>query len=320
MDKLLVILGPTATGKTDLALQLAKRYAGELVSVDSRQVYVGLDIGTGKLPGKGKWEVRRDKGFWEVGGIRVWMYDVVNSKIQYTVYDYVKDASRVIEDISKREKLPIIVGGTGLYLKALIDGLPNLGIPVDLKLRKNLGKLSLSQLQNQLQKLSPKRWQQMNGSDRSNPRRLIRAIEIATVVYKHATAVGKMSTVSNTLNQIDILKIGLTAPKEFLYEKNDRRVEEWIEEGIIDEVKRLIKYGIPKIRFKQLGLEYSMIIEYLNGKLSIAETVDKMKLKVRQYSKRQITWFKKEKNINWFDITDKQYQQKIAKMVTQWYD
>src|SRR3989338_8195331 len=125
MAKIIVIFGSTSTGKTDLALNLAKKFNGELVSCDSRQVYKKLDIGTGKLPGK-QVNTEKGNGFWWLDGVKVWMYDVVNFRQQYTVYDYVKDADQVIENILSREKLPIIVGGTGLYLKALLEGLPNL--------------------------------------------------------------------------------------------------------------------------------------------------------------------------------------------------
>ena len=151
--QLLVILGPTATGKTDLALLLVKKFNGELVSCDSRQVYKGLDIGTGKYPG---------------AKVKVWMYDVADPKRQYSVADYVKDANKVINQILAKKKLPIIVGGTGLYLKALLQGFPHLAIPVDRKLRVKLQKLSLEKLQNKLKNLSPQKWEKMNYSDRQN--------------------------------------------------------------------------------------------------------------------------------------------------------
>src|SRR5258708_35683470 len=152
MKKILIIAGPTATGKTDLAISLAKRLNGELVSVDSRQVYKGLDIGTGKMPGKFK-SLKRVSGKWIVDGVFIYMYDVVNWEKQYTVADDVKDANRVIKDIRKRGTLPIIVGGTGLYLKALLYGLSNLGRPIDKKLREQLEKLELKKLQEKLKVL-----------------------------------------------------------------------------------------------------------------------------------------------------------------------
>ena len=153
MYKLLVILGPTATGKTDVALNLAKKFNGELISADSRQVYVGLDIGTGKTPSgisDDQIKISKRKMYWEIDGIRIWMYDVIDPKDQYNVSKFVKDAEKIIEDMYKRGKLPIVVGGTGLYIKALADGLDNLSVPVDKKLRKELENLTKKNLINRV--------------------------------------------------------------------------------------------------------------------------------------------------------------------------
>src|SRR3990167_9640413 len=153
-NKLLVILGPTATGKTDLALKLAKEFSGELISADSRQVYKGLNIGTGKIPsGISKYQITiyKKEKYWKINGIKVWMYDLVDARRQYNVYHFVKDAEKLIEDVYKKGKLPILVGGTGLYIKALIDGLNNLNVPINKSLRRELEKLSLFQLQKRLQ-------------------------------------------------------------------------------------------------------------------------------------------------------------------------
>lgn len=336
-QKLLVILGPTATGKTDLALHLAKKFNGELIACDSRQVYTGLDVGTGKMPG-GKWsqtrysrfgdgakmEVGRWKkgeGFWEIGGIKVWMYDVVLLNKQYTVADYVKDAERVIGKIRDRGKLPIIVGGTGLYAKALIEGLSSLKTPINKKLRQKLNFLSLKQLQKKLQKIAFEKWQSLNRSDKNNPRRLIRAIELK-VSKKEG---GNEGTLGNwgLAKKFDILKIGLNASRDILYEKINKRVYEWIKGGIVKEVQNLRSKGISKDRFKELGLEYSVALEYLDKKITTEEMVNKMQTKVRQYAKRQITWFKNPTTcsgpIFWFDISDKSYLYKVENLITKWY-
>jgi len=313
MQKLLVILGPTSSGKTDLAIKLAKKFNGELIACDSRQVYKKLDIGTGKLP-SGKMTVEKGKGFWLMGEVKIWLYDVADFKKQYTVYDYVKDANKVIDDIAKRQKLPIIVGGTGLYLRALLEGLPNLAIPVDQKLRKELEKLSLQELQKKLQRLSLKKWKDMNNSDKQNSRRLVRAIEIASADF---TSDGVPKGLLRGSSKI--LKIGLTAPKETLYKKINSRVEKWIEEGIIDEVKNLITDGISKERIRNLGLEYKVIIDYLNGEFSLDLAIKKMQNKVRQYARRQITWFRKEKDVSWFDITVAGWVRRVETQVNSWY-
>lgn len=281
MRKLLVILGPTATGKTDLGLILAKKFNGEIVSCDSRQVYRGLDIGTGKYPSQ-KSKVKS----------KIWMYDVADPRKQYSVFNYVKDANKVIDEIIKRKKLPIVVGGTGLYLKALLEGLTNLSIPVNKKLRNSLSKLSLKQLQNKLQKLLPKKWQDLNQSDRQNPRRLIRAIEL----------VGLKPNFAKTQN-FDALKIGLTAPRDVLYKRADRKVLARIKQGMIEETIKLHKKGLSFKRMRQLGLEYGVLADYLDGKIKDTnELIKIMQGKIHGYIRRQLTWFAKEKDVHWFNI------------------
>lgn len=319
MNKLLIILGPTATGKTDLAISLARKFDGEVVACDSRQVYKGLDIGTGKHPSALRQledkvqskNLKKGKGFWEIGSIKVWMYDIVSLRKQYTVADYVKDARVVLDDIKKRGKVPILVGGTGLYEKALIEGLSSLQAPLDKKLRDKLTNLSLKQLQKKLQKVSPKKWELLNNSDRNNPRRLIRAIELLSA---------KDQVPSIQEKRFDTLKIGLNAPRDILYEKINKRVYIWIEEGIVDEVKNLRKRGVSKKRFRALGLEYAVVVDYLDGKINIEEMIERMQTKVRQYAKRQNVWFKKEKDITWFDVTTSDYEDRIVKQVSNWYN
>lgn len=314
MKKILVILGPTATGKTDLALNLAKKFDGELVSCDSRQVYKGLDVGTGKLPSK---EVKYSKGekFWIMDKIKVWMYDVVYPDKQYTVADYVKDARVIIDDISNRGKLPIVVGGTGLYLRGLINGFSNLTIPVNKKLRGELNKLALNELQEKLQKLDYKKWQLLNESDRKNKRRLIRSIEMI-LMYPH-----KMETQSANLKtqNFDILKIGLTVSREILYKKIDSRLDSRFSQGLIEEAENLYRHGLSFKRMRQLGLEYGILANYLDGKITKDGMVNILKIKIHQFAKRQLTWFKKEEGVNWFDITSKDYLYQVEKLALKWY-
>jgi len=301
-NRALIILGSTSTGKTDLALQLAKKFNGELISCDSRQVYKGLDIGTGKYPSQ-KSKVKRQKYCWEVDGIRIWMYDVVDASKQYSVADYVKDANKIIKDISNREKLPILVGGTGLYLKAFLEGLSNLEIPVDKKLRKELEILSTVDLQKRLQQISPERWEKMNYSDRQNSRRLIRAIELAGV----KPSIGKVQS-------FDALKIGLTAPRNILYKRADERVLTRIKQGMIDEAKSL-----SLKRMRDLGLEYGILADYLQGKIKKENLTSVLQGKIHGYIRHQLTWFKKEKNVEWFDITTKEFPVNVEKLANAWY-
>lgn len=325
MNKLLVILGPTATGKTDLALKLAKKFNGELVSCDSRQVYIGLDIGTGKFP-SGKWKMeggewKKGKGFWEIDGIKIHMYDVVSLKRQYSVFNYVKDVSKVINDISKRGKLPIVVGGTGLYLRALLEGLDSLTIPSDRKLRESLAKLSLGQLQKKLQEVSLSKWELMNQSDRQNPRRLIRVIELT--IFAHEGDPSSLITPQDdhARGGSNVLKVGLAAPREVLYKNVDERVVSRMKQGMIEETKRLHEDGLTYRRMKKLGLEYGVIADYLAEVIKTKEALIKLlQNKIHGYVRRQLTWFKKEKDVRWFDITNPDTQDKIEKVVGKWYD
>lgn len=315
MKRILVILGPTATGKTDLSLYLANKFNGELIACDSRQVYKGLDIGTGKLPSQ-EVVIKKGEGWWEINDIKVWMYDLVNLDKQYTVADYVKDALRVADDVIKRDKLPIIVGGTGLYLKALLEGLDNLEIPVDQKLRRELEKCTLPQLQSRLQRISPKRWEELNNSDRNNARRLIRAIELLSM----NPYTGTKKNYQGLDKKFDVLKIGLTAPRPDLYRWVDLRITSWFNQGIISEVKKIISERVGLKRFYSLGLGYGLIASFLEGKIKSFEDLKAMMQgKLHGYVRRQETWFKKEKNVIWFDVTITKGIE-MEKIVRKWYD
>lgn len=205
MKKALIICGPTATGKTKLALQLAKELDGELVSADSRQVYVGNDIETGK-----------DKDIIENSGIKIWLLDVLNQNEEFSVAAWRKLALEAISNILLRGKLPIVVGGSGLYIKSLTQDLPDIDIPIDKKLRKKLENKTAKELFDYLKSINPVKSESLNNSDKNNPRRLIRAIEIAQ----------RPSLEAREGLGVSYLQIGLTAPREFLEEKIRNRVKE----------------------------------------------------------------------------------------------
>ena len=341
MDKLLCILGPTATGKTDLALTLAKKFNSEIISCDSRQVYKGLDIGTGKLPtnvipekarlpdgqtgihkshgSRIKYGMTVEKGdkFWEVDGIKIWMYDVLEPSEQYDVAAYIKDAGQVIKEVIGRGKSPILVGGTGFYLRAFLDGLSNLKVPINRDLRKELESVSLLDLQKKLQVLSVTRWNELNNSDRQNKRRLLRCIEM---MLWRPDADNAQIAIPKPQNW-DVLKIGLTAPREVLYQRVDLRILSRIDQGMLQEAEMLYKEGLSLDRMRELGLEYRVLADYLDG--SIKETKELIRImqwKIHDFVRRQLTWYKKEKNINWFDINNRSYFEKIDKIVAKWYD
>lgn len=319
-NKLLVILGPTSTGKTDLAIQLAKQFNGEIISADSRQVYKGLDIGTGKMPSVDL-RMRKGEGFWEIDGVKIWMYDVADPNTQYTVSDYVKDTNLTLEKIGTNNKLPIIVGGTGLYIKAITEGLSNLEIPLDENLRIELENLPLLELQNKLKKISIEKWENMNYSDQQNPRRLVRTIEIIRNSKFKLPFGGPKSKMQLKIQNLNLLKIGLAANRDILYKRSDDRVIKRISQGMIEEAIRLKEKGVSLQRFRQLGLEYGVLADFLEGKIkNKEELITILQNKIHGYIRRQQTWFKKEKNINWFDINKKSYLSKIEKNVRKWYD
>lgn len=314
MKRILIILGPTSTGKTDLAIFLAKKLNGEILACDSRQVYKGLDIGTGKLPGE-EVEVKKGNGFWEMDGVKVWMYDLVDPEERFTVKDYTESALKVIKDLTERGRLPIVIGGTGLYLKALSEGLSNLETGFDQRLRTKLLKLAKVQLQNELQKLSIKKWKSLNNSDQENPRRLIRAIELLQSNNFNLQQTSSLKSLGYSL-----LQIGLFAKREVLNKRIDERVIKRIKAGLIDEAEQLFKKGLSLKRMKELGLEYGVLADLISKKINEKEFTNLLKIKIHQYAKRQMTWFKKMKNVDWFDITDKNYLEKVEKLTLDWYN
>lgn len=303
---IIVVMGPTATGKTDLGLELARKFNGELISADSRQVYKGLDIGAGKYPGNFK-NIEKRIGCWIVDGTPIYLYDQVDLNQVFSAADFVQLATQAIADIHRKSKLPIIVGGTNFYIKALLTPIPSLNLPIDEDLREKLSKYSLIKLQQRLQKLNIHKWETMNHSDSKNPRRLVRAIEVSLA----------MPAQNKTFPKYNVLKIGLMAKREILYERVNQRVISRINQGMVEEAKNLINSGVSLIRLKQLGLEYGVLADYLSGKITNLEKV--MQGKIHEYIRKQLTWLKKEKDIHWFDITQPDYAQEVEKVVAQWY-
>lgn len=314
MDKILIILGPTATGKTDLAIDLARKFNGEIVACDSRQVYKGLDIGSGKLPGGKDINYQKKEKYWLINRVKVWMYDVVQPKKIYTAWDYVTDAKEIIKKIKEENKLPIVVGGSGLYLKALIEGLDFIEIKKDKFLRKELEKMDLVDLQKELEKLSNQKYFNLNNSDKNNKRRLIRYIEIE----RGGNSTKRLEGIENN-NQI--LKVGLTCSKKTLDQRIDERVISRMDQGMLEEAEKLKNEGLSYKRMKSLGLEYGILVDFIMGRIKTKkELVEILKIRIHQFAKRQLTWFKKEKGVDWINIEDKDYVKKVELVVSDWYN
>ncbi len=282
MNKVLVILGPTATGKSDLAVKLAQKCKGEVISADSRQVYKGLDIGTGKITKE------------EMQGIHHWLLDVENPKNVFNVSDYKKLADERIKTILKRSKLPIICGGTGFYIDAVVKNIVLPEVKPDLKLRKDLEQKSLEELQKTLLKLDPVRYKSI---DLKNKVRLVRAIEIA----KH---IGKVPEIKIGTHSYNVLQIGLNLDPETLRKKINKRIISRLKQGMIDEAIELNKKGLSFERMRELGLEYRYIADYIENKIDKKKLTLKLQNEIWHYAKRQMTWFKRDKSIKWYSVKE----------------
>lgn len=278
--KLIVIVGQTATGKSDYAVKLAQEIAGEIVSADSRQVYRGLDIGSGKITKR------------EMKGIPHYMLDVADPKKVFSVSDFKKMAEEKIDEIIVRGKIPILVGGTGFYIDAVVNGniLPE--VPPNKVLRKSLYRFSAIALFQYLQKLDRARAKTI---DKDNPVRLIRAIEIAT-------ALGSVPKLKSK-PKYDVKIIGLTMPDEKLKKRIHDRLISRIKSGMIKEVKNLHeKNKISWKRLYELGLEYRYVSLFLQKKLSKNQMLTELESAIWQYAKRQKTWFKRDGRIKWVEV------------------
>ena len=280
--KLIVIVGSTASGKSALAIKIARKFNCEIVSADSRQIYRRMDIGTAKPPKKEMDEIKHN------------LIDIKNPNEEYTVADYKKDAVKAIGKIIKDGKLPILAGGTGLYIKAVVE---NLKIPevkpnpaLRKKLERRIGKEGLEKLFRELVEFDPEAAYIVDGK---NPRRVIRALEIALTTKKPFSAQRKKGE-----PLFDALKIGITIPWEKLREKIETRVDEMVKDGLVNEVDGLIrKYGNKQIAFDAIG--YREIISYLNGNITLPEATELIKKNTSAFAKRQMTWFGKDKEIKW---------------------
>lgn len=313
MDKLLVICGATATGKTSLALKLAKSFDGELVSADSRQVYKGMDVGTGKgLPRDLKLKSESSKlgGYYNIDGAKLWGYDLVEPKKDFSVSQYSKFANAIIVDIHGRGKLPILVGGTGFYIKAVVDGIETALIPPNKALRKNLANKTVQELMETLASADPIKAASLNSSDRKNKRRLVRAIEVALSGIKPKPKPSNYNP----------LFIGLFFPKETQSAHIQNSVLKRVELGIEKEIDALLASGVKWKHQAMQALGYRQWEGYFSGEKKINEVVDNWTADEIKYTKRQMTWFKKDKRINWFDVSENGVLQKIEKIVESWHN
>lgn len=286
--KVVVIVGPTASGKTSLSIELAKKIDGEIISADSMQIYKDMDIGTAKVTKE------------EAQGIKHYLVDCVSPDERYTVSDFKKDSENAIEEILKKEKTPIVVGGTGLYVNSLIYGIEYQDMKFDEKYRDEL--MQEAKTQEGLEKL----WKKANAIDpeamkkisQNDAKRIVRVLEIYN-------ATGKTKTYNEILSRqkevkYDFKVFGINFERQKLYDRINRRVDIMFEQGLEEEVRKLIqKYSSFPTAMQGLG--YKEVVEYFDGKLKYDEMVDKIKQESRRYAKRQLTWFRRNEKIIWLD-------------------
>ena len=290
-DKVIVIVGPTASGKTGLSIELAKRIGGEVISADSMQIYKDMNIGTAKVT-----EEEKD-------GIEHYLIDIISPEERYTVSNFKKDAEKAIKEILAKGKVPIIVGGTGLYVNSLIYGIEYQEMEYDEEYRNSLMKKAetesgLKELYDEAVRIDPEAMKKIFPSDK---KRIIRVLEI----FK---STGKTKTEQEILSRqngvpYDYKVFGIMRDREELYERINLRVDLMIKQGLVDEVKSIYeKY--KKFPTAMQGLGYKEVIWYLENKISYDEMIELIKKETRRYAKRQMTWFRKTENIIWLDAKE----------------
>lgn len=305
-------MGPTASGKSDVAIKLARIFNGEIISADSRQVYKGMDIGTGKVPRQlttdGSQPSAEDlkEGYFSEG-IRHYLIDVAEPNIDFNVSHFKTEAEKAIETILAKGKVPIICGGTGFWIQAVTDDMDLPQVKPDEKLRKELDKLSAEELFQKLKQLDPERAENI---DKYNKYRLIRALEIIEAIGK----VPNKSLVSRQSARYEFLQIGIEVNREILNAKIKKRLDARFNEGMTEEVENLHENGVSWERLETFGLEYRWIARFLQEKISADEMKEKLYFDIIHYAKRQMTWLRRNKKIRW-----KENYQEIEKEVSEFF-
>lgn len=302
MQKMITILGPTASGKTPLAAALAKRVEGEIISADSRQVYRRMDIGTGK-------------DLADYDGVPYHLIDICEPGTKYNLFQYQQDFFDVYQDIRNRGVQPVLCGGTGLYIEAVLKGYKLSPVPQNPELRQRLEGHSLNELTQMLVELKRKNQSNMhNTTDVDSCQRAIRAIEIETYNLEHPVP-------RRELPPVDTIIIGVDVDRELRRQKITRRLKARLEEGMIGEVQALLNEGIAPEDLIYYGLEYKFVTEYLTGRTAYDEMVQRLEIAIHQFAKRQMTWFRGMErrgfHIHWIDAT-LPTDEKVNMILEQW--
>lgn len=291
MQKVIVICGPTASGKTALSIELAKKIDGRIVSADSMQIYDEMNIGTAKP----------DED--EMQGIKHYLVGNIKPTRRYSVSQYKKDATQAIEEIISNKKIPIVVGGTGLYVNSLIYGIEYPEIDIDLEYRKQLEEDAesngLENLYKRACEIDPEAMKKISENDK---KRILRVLEIYKQTNKTKTQLEKESRAKGA--NFDFKVFAIDYEREKLYERINKRVDIMMEKGLLQEVKELYKKYGDELFTSGQAIGYKELIDYINNKCSLDEAVEKIKQESRRYAKRQLTWFRKIENIVWLNGMD----------------
>ncbi len=290
LKKVIAVAGPTASGKTALAIEIAKRFSGEIISCDSMQIYKGMDIGTAK------------PNLEEMQGIPHHMIDVVDMNTRYSVADFVGDARVAINDVQNRGKVPVIAGGTGLYMDSVLNNIEFFEFDCDPDFRGKMEKIAEDEgneaLHNRLKELDPEAAENIHPN---NVRRVIRALEVCEfsgMTFSRANELSRQKPV------YDSLIIGIDVPRPYLYERINLRVDQMMEKGLYKEVEILYKSGADRNSTAMQAIGYKEILDSIEGRVSPEEAVEKIKMETRRYAKRQLTWFKRNEKIHWINPED----------------
>ena len=296
MNKVLAILGPTAVGKSALSIEIAERFDGEIISVDSMQVYKNFDIGTDKVPQ----EIRAK--------IPHYMIDIVDDCRQFTAAEFARQAASIIKKVASKGKLPIVVGGTGLYFRALIEGLFPVGSREEGFREK--WRNSPRELVQRTMELDPDYYVKIGGND---VKRMIRLMEVFSLSGKNMTESFKET--KPFLEGFKVYKIALNMKRADLYKRIEERVEDMFRKGLVEEVRRLISMGYREDcpPFNAIGYKY--VVKYLKGELSLEEAKRLMKKDTKNYARRQLIWLRREKGVRWFNAADKEEILKYVEMI-----
>jgi len=300
LSKVIVVVGPTASGKTDWGLRLAQKYNGEVVMADSRQIYKKMDIGTAKEPGEWKW-VGLHRTF-HIQGIPHHLIDFLDPGKFFTVTEFKDAAVKHVNEAVKNGRLPIVAGGTGLYIHGLVDNLEVPKVAPNKKLRDSLEKKSSDELMQWLEKLDPVT---ATTVDRFNKRRVVRALEVCIL---SGLPFSEQQKKGQPL--FNFLQIGIDVPREVLFERINKRMDKMMQLGLLKEVEGLLKqkynWDLPSMS----GIGYRQFKPYFDGEATLEQVVEWLKRDSRHYAKRQLTWFKRDKRINW--VTDYEQAEKLV--------